>query len=527
MRPGARRQPQLPHRPRRRHRRRRPWRQHGAGLCGGGREARRDAGRRRHGRRLPADGHGDAVDGRRGIGPALRHVVRADGQGLRVERGAGPARLGGRGGRGGGGGGLPRPCRGRGQDDGRCPAPGPGRPPGCRRGRGGSRLGPRGRSGGGRGGHAGHDAAGGEEGPGQLPRRAQRRAPGPGGHLRLPAAEGGSRRLGLAVASYVGALDQGTTSSRFIVFDREGRVVAVQQRPHEQIYPSPGWVEHDPIEIWRRCREVIAGALEQAGLTASDLAAVGVANQRETIVVWDRDTGAPLCNAIVWQDTRTRAICEELIAGDEAGIDRFRELTGLPIATYFSGPKLQWVLDELDLSMHGARGEVLFGTIDTWLIWNLTGGPDGRVHVTDVTNASRTMLMDLSWLRWDPAMLRLFSIPAAMLPAIRSSSQGYGRATGVLSGVPVAAALGDQQAALFGQCCFGEGDTKNTYGTGCFLLANTGERRVASSSGLITTAGYRIGDAPAVYCLEGSAAIAGAVVQWLRGHLCIHGNFDE
>ena len=329
------------------------------------------------------------------------------------------------------------------------------------------------------------------------------------------------------MASYVGALDQGTTSSRFIVFDHEGRVVASQQRPHEQIYPSPGWVEHDPVEIWRRCREVIAGALEQAGLRASDLAALGVANQRETIVVWDRDTGAPLCNAIVWQDTRTRAICEELIAGDVAGIDRFRELTGLPVATYFSGPKLQWVLDELDLRMHAGRGEVLFGTIDTWLIWNLTGGPDGGVHVTDVTNASRTMLMDLASLQWDPEMLGRFSIPKGMLPEIRSSSEVYGRATGALSGVPVAAALGDQQAALFGQCCFGEGDAKNTYGTGCFLLANTGQRRVASSSGLITTAGYRIGDAPAVYCLEGSVAMAGAVVQWLRDNLGIIASSGE
>ncbi|MEA2504279.1 MAG: glycerol kinase, partial [Actinomycetota bacterium] len=319
----------------------------------------------------------------------------------------------------------------------------------------------------------------------------------------------------------MGALDQGTTSSRFMVFDREGRVVAAEQRPHEQIFPSPGWVEHDPIEIWRRCREVIAGALEKAGLRPSDLAALGVANQRETIVVWDRDTGAPLCNAIVWQDTRTRAICEDLIAGDEAGIDRFRALTGLPVATYFSGPKLQWVLDELDLRMHAARGEVLFGTMDTWLIWNLTGGPDGGVHVTDVTNASRTLLMDLTSLQWDAEMLGRFSIPRGMLPEIRSSSEVYGTATGVLPGVPVAGALGDQQAALFGQCCFDEGDAKNTYGTGCFLLVNTGGRRVASSSGLITTAGYRIGDAPAVYCLEGSVAMAGAVVQWLRDNLGI------
>jgi glycerol kinase len=312
-----------------------------------------------------------------------------------------------------------------------------------------------------------------------------------------------------------------------MVFDREGRVVAAEQRAHQQIFPSPGWVEHDPIEIWRRCREVIAGALQKADLTPSDLAAIGVANQRETIVVWDRDTGAPLCNAIVWQDTRTRAICEQLIAGDDAGIDRFRALTGLPVATYFSGPKLQWVLDELDLRMHAARGEVLFGTIETWLIWNLTGGSGGGVHVTDVTNASRTLLMDLTSLQWDQEMLGRFSIPSGMLPEIRSSSEVYGRATGALSGVPVAGALGDQQAALFGQCCFDVGDAKNTYGTGCFLLANTGERRVASSTGLITTAGYRIGDAPAVYCLEGSVAMAGAVVQWLRDNLGIIASSGE
>jgi glycerol kinase len=323
------------------------------------------------------------------------------------------------------------------------------------------------------------------------------------------------------MGSYVGALDQGTTSTRFMIFDHEGRVVASAQRPHEQIYPSPGWVEHDPIEIWRACREVIAGALASAGMAASELAAVGVANQRETVVVWDRDTGAPLCNAIVWQDTRTRPICEALIAGGDLGIDRFRALTGLPVATYFSGPKLQWILDTFDLRLHASQGEVLFGTMDTWLIWNLTGAEDGGVHVTDVTNASRTMLMDLQSLQWDPEMLRRFSIPPGMLPEIRSSSEVYGLATGVLEGVPVAAALGDQQAALFGQCCFEEGDTKNTYGTGCFLLTNTGQRRVRSSAGLITTPAYQLGDGAPVYCLEGSVAMAGAVVQWLRDGLGI------
>ena len=318
---------------------------------------------------------------------------------------------------------------------------------------------------------------------------------------------------------YIGALDQGTTSTRFMIFDHNGRVIASEQRPHQQLYPSPGWVEHDPVEIWRRCREVIAGALASVGLAPADLAAVGVANQRETVVVWDRDTGAPLCNAIVWQDTRTRAICEELIAGDALGIDRFRDLTGLPVATYFSGPKLQWVLDAFDVRLHASQGEVLFGTIDTWLIWNLTGAGDGGAHVTDVTNASRTMLMDLSTLQWDPGLLRRFAIPRRMMPEIRSSSEVYGLGTGVLEGVPVAGALGDQQAALFGQCCFREGDTKNTYGTGCFLLTTTGQRRVASSSGLITTPAYRLGDDPPIYCLEGSVAMAGAVVQWLRDGL--------
>ena len=328
------------------------------------------------------------------------------------------------------------------------------------------------------------------------------------------------------MGDYVGALDQGTTSTRFMVFDRDARVVGLHQLTHEQIYPAPGWVEHDPIEIWRRCREVVRGALERAGIGPGDLAAVGVANQRESTVVWDRDTGAPLCNAIVWQDTRTREICDELVAGDPSGIDRFRASTGLPVATYFSGPKLRWVLDHFDVRMHAAQGEVLFGTIDTWLIWNLTGGPDGGVHVTDVTNASRTLLMDLATLDWDPTMLRLLSIPRAMLPEIRSSSEVYGVGAGILAGVPIAAALGDQQAALVGQACFEEGDTKNTYGTGCFLLANTGLRRVASTSGLITTVAYRLGTAPPVYCLEGSVAIAGAAVQWLRDNLGIIDSSD-
>jgi glycerol kinase len=329
------------------------------------------------------------------------------------------------------------------------------------------------------------------------------------------------------MAEYVGALDQGTTSTRFMVFDHDGAVVAMDQRPHEQIYPAPGRVEHDPLEIWGRCREVIAGALAAGGIGAGDLAAVGVANQRETVVVWERATGAPLCNAIVWQDTRSREICAGLAAGDPAGIDRFRPATGLPIATYFSGPKLAWVLDDLDLAGPAGRGDVLFGTVDSWLIWNLTGGATGGIHVTDVTNASRTLLMNLSAQSWDEGMLEVLAVPAAMLPEIRSSSEVYGRATGELAGVPVAAALGDQQAALFGQTCFREGEAKNTYGTGCFLLANAGGRRVDSASGLITTVAYRIGEQPAVYCLEGSVAMAGAVVQWLRDNLGIISSSEE
>jgi len=310
-----------------------------------------------------------------------------------------------------------------------------------------------------------------------------------------------------------------------MVFDARGRVLGRDQRPHRQIHPAPGWVEHDPIEIWQRCRDVIAGALGSAGIAASDLAAVGVANQRETVVIWDRDTGTPLRNAIVWQDTRTRGICDDLAA--DGGPDRFRDLTGLPLATYFSGPKLQWALDDLEVRMHAATGEVLAGTIDSWLIWNLTGGPDGGVHVTDVTNASRTMLMDLATLAWDRSMLQVFQIPPRMLPAIRSSSEVFGRGTGVLEGVPIAAALGDQQAALFGQCCFTEGDAKNTYGTGCFLLANTGSRPVRSGAGLLSTVAYRLAGGPAIYCLEGSVAMAGAVVSWLRDGLGLISSPDE
>ena len=320
------------------------------------------------------------------------------------------------------------------------------------------------------------------------------------------------------MAHYVGALDQGTTSTRFMIFNHSGGVVAIDQKEHEQIYPKPGWVEHDAVEIWTRCVEVIRGGLAKAGIKASDLAAVGITNQRETAVVWDRKTGKPVYNAIVWQDTRTDTIINEW--AKEGGQDRFRAKVGLPLATYFSGPKVKWILD----NVAGARakadaGDLLFGNIDTWCIWNLTGGVSGGVHVTDVSNASRTMLMDLKTLDWDPEMLKVMGIPRSMLPTIKASSEVYGKAVGDLAGIPVAGDLGDQQAALFGQTCFSAGEAKNTYGTGCFMLLNTGTKVVPSKSGLLTTLGYKIGNQPAVYALEGSIAIAGALVQWLRDNL--------
>ena len=303
-----------------------------------------------------------------------------------------------------------------------------------------------------------------------------------------------------------------------MIFDHSGGVVAIDQKEHEQIYPKPGWVEHDATEIWTRCVEVIRGALAKAGIKGSDLAAVGITNQRETAVVWDRKTGKPVFNAIVWQDTRTDTIINEF--AKDGGQDRLRAKVGLPLATYFSGPKIKWILD----NVAGARakadaGDLLFGNIDTWCIWNLTGGVSGGVHVTDVTNASRTMLMNLATLDWDPDILKLMGIPRSMLPAIKASSAVYGKGVGDLAGVPVAGDLGDQQAALFGQTCFSAGEAKNTYGTGCFMLLNTGTKPVPSKSGLLTTLGYKIGDQPAVYALEGSIAITGALVQWLRDNL--------
>jgi len=320
------------------------------------------------------------------------------------------------------------------------------------------------------------------------------------------------------MAKYVGALDQGTTSTRFMIFDHAGAVVGIDQKEHEQIYPKPGWVEHDANEIWTRSVEVIRGALAKTGIAASDLAAVGVTNQRETTVVWDRRSGKPIHNAIVWQDTRTADICNEL--AKDGGQDRLRPKVGLPLATYFSGPKVKWILENVEGARAKAEaGDLLFGNIDTWCIWNLTGGASGGVHVTDVSNASRTMLMNLETLDWDPEILKLMGIPRSMLPAIKASSEVYGTAVGDLAGIPVAGDLGDQQAALFGQTCFSAGEAKNTYGTGCFMLLNTGTKPIQSKSGLLTTLGYKIGKEPAVYALEGSIAITGALVQWLRDNL--------
>ena len=313
----------------------------------------------------------------------------------------------------------------------------------------------------------------------------------------------------------IGAIDQGTTSSRFIVFDRSGRIVSLAQKEHEQIYPRPGWVEHDPMEIWRSTEAVIAEALSKANLKPSDLAAVGVTNQRETTVVWDRKTSEPVSNALVWQDTRVDPLARQYAA--EGGPDRFRARTGLPLASYFSGLKLKWVLDNgAGLRERAARGELAFGTIDSWLLWKLTGG---AAHVTDVTNASRTQLMDLETLDWDEGMLQAFDIPRSVLPRIASSSEVYAQASGVLEGVKVAGILGDQQAALVGQACFAPGEVKNTYGTGCFMLMHTGSEVFHSKAGLLTTVAYQFGKAPACYALEGSIAIAGALIQWLRDNL--------
>lgn len=318
---------------------------------------------------------------------------------------------------------------------------------------------------------------------------------------------------------YILSIDQGTTSTRCILFDHQGGMVASSQKEHQQYYPQPGWVEHDAVEIWENTAELIYSALAKANAKGADVAAIGITNQRETTLIWERATGKPIAKAIVWQDTRTDTLINQL--AQEGGLDRFRVRVGLPLSTYFSAPKIRWLLDHTKGAQARAEaGELLFGTIDSWLIWNLTGGAQGGQYYTDVTNASRTMLMNLETLDWDPDMLRLLNIPLAMLPKIRSSSEVYAECLlPELNGVPIAGVLGDQQAALFGQTCYKPGEAKNTYGTGCFMLMNTGTQPIQSQHGLLTTLGYRIGNQPAVYALEGSVAIAGALVQWLRDNL--------
>jgi glycerol kinase len=323
----------------------------------------------------------------------------------------------------------------------------------------------------------------------------------------------------MTMAKYLAAIDQGTTSTRCMVFNAEGRIVGSAQKEHAQLLPKPGWVEHDALEIWHNTVEVVTQAKANAGIEAADLAALGVTNQRETTVLWDRRTGKPLYNALVWQDTRVET--QVAAYARDGGIDRYRRKTGLPLASYFSALKLRWLLDEVPgARARAAAGDVLFGTIDAWLVWNLTGGVHGGLHVTDVTNASRTQLMDLDTLGWDPQLLQEFKVPRSVLPRIVASSQVYGEAhLDELAGVPVAGILGDQQAALVGQTCYAPGEAKNTYGTGCFLLMNTGPKPVRSNAGLITTVAYQLGSAAPCYALEGSVAIAGALVQWLRDNL--------
>ena len=319
---------------------------------------------------------------------------------------------------------------------------------------------------------------------------------------------------------FILAVDQGTTSTRAIIFNHSGKIVSVGQMEHEQIFPRAGWVEHNPVEVWNNTREVVAQALAKASLNKDDIAAVGITNQRETTVVWDKTTGEPVYNAIVWQDTRTQKIVEEL--GGAEGADKYKAVVGLPLATYFSGPKVKWILDNVEGARDRAEaGDLLMGNMDTWVLWNMTGGVEGGVHVTDVTNASRTMLMDLKTLDWDATIAADMTIPMSMLPAIKSSSEiyGYGREQGLIGGVPIAGILGDQQAATFGQACFETGMAKNTYGTGCFMIMNTGEEIVPSKNGLLTTVCYKIGDNKPIYALEGSIAVTGSLVQWLRDNL--------
>ncbi|GGL18440.1 glycerol kinase GlpK [Cellulomonas gelida] len=328
---------------------------------------------------------------------------------------------------------------------------------------------------------------------------------------------------------YVMAIDQGTTSTRAIIFDQHANIIATGQEEHEQIFPKAGWVEHDAAEIWVNVREVVGQALGRASLQNGDIAAVGITNQRETAVVWDKRTGEPVYNAIVWQDTRTQKICDELGALG-GGAERYKDRVGLPLATYFSGPKIRWILDNVEGAREKAEaGHLAFGNTDAWVLWNMTGGPDGGVHVTDVTNASRTMLMNLDSLSWNEEIAGEMGIPMSMLPEIRSSSEvyGQGREKGLLAGVPIAGILGDQQAATFGQACFEVGHAKNTYGTGNFMLINTGTSPVPSKNGLLTTVCYKIGDKDAVYALEGSIAVTGSLVQWLRDNLGIISSAPE
>jgi glycerol kinase len=328
------------------------------------------------------------------------------------------------------------------------------------------------------------------------------------------------------MTQFVIAIDNGTTSTRAIVFDRSGKRCGIAQKETTQFFPHSGWVEHDPSEIWSNTLDVISAALADAQLSATDIAAVGITNQRETTIVWDRSTGVSLYNAIVWQDTRTQSVADSLT--EDEGINRFSELTGLPLTAYFSATKISWILDNVPGARARAEaGELAFGTPDTWLLWNLTGGVNGGVHATDVTNASRTLLMSLATLDWDDALLDVFRVPRAMLPEIRSSSEIYGTAVGPLGGVPVSGILGDQQAATFGQAAFDAGETKSTYGTGCFLIMNTGTDIVHSQSGLITTVAYKLGTEPAHYALEGSIAVAGSLVQWLRDNLGLISNARE
>ncbi len=330
------------------------------------------------------------------------------------------------------------------------------------------------------------------------------------------------------MADYVLAIDQGTTSTRAIIFDKSGSIIDSGQLEHRQIFPKAGWVEHDPMEIWNNTREVIGLALSKADLTRHDIAAIGITNQRETAVVWDKKTGKPVYNAIVWQDTRTQAIVDKL-AGDE-GPDRFKDIVGLPLATYFSGTKIVWILDNVEGARERAEaGDLLFGTTDSWVLWNLTGGVDGGVHATDVTNASRTMFMDLETLSWRDDILEAFGVPRSMMPEIRSSSEVYGHAesSSLLRETPIAGILGDQQAATFGQAAFEQGEAKNTYGTGNFLIFNTDTEIVRSQNGLLTTVGYKLGDEPAHYALEGSIAVTGSLVQWLRDNLGIISSASE